>query len=841
MNSINYMPYLSDEEEELEESDLESSDDESIGQIEDTVEARRATDPRFALLRAPTQQLAHTVDDRYGEWDPTTVIQTNEDHVYLDPPKTTKTSLVCIKSINRDKNVYPSPYRFQLKLPRVYKHVTKFQLVQLSFPNGNSQNLSQAALLTSSIVKNLIQQGIPSSCISDCVSLLNCSSGLTTSGLVEQGRLTAAGEPLLVSLSIPDGTYTEPQMARELTFRANSTPPFNLISYEMFREVFMTTRDISVLFNEPSDGYYSAITHRKYGSHTKQDIMGAYYTPSHLDSFPVITERIAFNAYYYPILKEMMATQRAEPFLQSDIPYDIVFQRVIGIFEGLDSEFYYQLGRRNQGTLNVYRRSYTFQYRNINKYICSYNEQQRQCTMVHDTLHPSLLKDLSLRQQYLLDQRLSLSELDSFSFTRLKQDVGKCAALVRHMETNLSTVLAGYHLMSGMEYRGGDIYYGDRAAGDGAGIGDRAGGDGAGIGDRGAGIGDRGAGIGDEVRDRAGAGIGAGELDADIEFTTMFRYTSSFGGIYGNYQGTVYHFSSFGGYHSTLSSHYQLLQSTQCAISCIHGDVYHRMHDYVSTKYTGVLPQTMIDQRTYLVPNGIPVSLVPGRSVYIPGESVLDAERSFSVSYLDIDCKALCCSTLRGFIGAWYSCLPTNFITQTMSYRLGLINTTPSRFNFLSTIMDITSTGNLNLYMNINDEQGFNNMDVTMPENYNVSNETTGQVKLMCAKILMGALGDTGISQTVIQNPSLFENGLGKLDQLDIKIYYDDQNITPAWIYQPYNLDFLEWNATFQIDEEVGFANRATGWGTKPTIPVPKNPDHTPYIFFTHKNNPNNS
>lgn len=816
MNSINYMPYLSDEEEELEESDLDLSDEDDEDTVQrlgkkqgdDTVEARRAADPRFALLRAPTQQLAHTVDDRYGQWDPTTVIESNEGHVYLDPPKTTKTSLVCIKSINRDKNVHPSPYRFQLKLPRVYKHVTKFQLVQLSFPNGNSQNLSQAALLTSSIVKNLIERGIPSTCISDCISLLDCSSGLTTSGIVEQGRMTASGEPLLVSLSIPDGTYTESQMARELTFRANATPPFNLISYETFREVFMTTRDISVLFNEPSECYYSAITHRKYGSHTKQDIMGAYYTQGHLDSFPVITERIAFNAYYYPILKEAVATQRAEPFLRSDVPYVQVVQRVMGVFEGLNSEFYYQLGQQNRGALDVYRRHFTFQYRNINKYICSYNEQQRQCTMVHDTLHPSLLRDMSSRQQYLLDQRLSLADLDSFSFTTLKQEVGKYAAVVRHMETNLSTVLAGYHLVSSMEYRGGDVYYGIRSE------------------------------VGPDVQS-----ITAEELDTDTEFTTMFHYTSSFGGLYGNYLGTVCHFSSFGEYHSTLSSYYQILQSTQCAVSCIHGDVYQRIHDYVSTKYTGVLPQTMIDQRTYVVPNGIPVSFVPGRSVYIPGESVLDAERfpSNAISYFDVDCKALCCSTLRGIIASWYSCLPTNFVTQTLTYRLGLINTTPNQFNFLSTVMNVTSTGNLNLYMNINDEQGFNNMDVTMSENYNISNETTGQVKLMCAKILMGQLGDTGISQTVIQNPSLFENGLGKLDKLDIKIYYDDQNISPAWVYHPYTLDFLEWNATFQIDEEVGFANRTTGWGTKPTVPIPKNPDHSPYIFFTHKNNPNNS
>lgn len=797
-SATHYMPYLSDDEDELEESDLEESSDE-----ESTPEERRQKDPRFALLRAPTQQAVHAVEDSYGTWDPTTVIETNEDHVYLDPPKTTKTSLICIKSINRDKNVYPSPYRFQLKLPRVYKNVTKFQLVQLSFPNGNAQNTPQAAFITSSIVRNLIERGIPSTCISDCISVLNCTGGTTSSGLVEQGRLTATGEPLLVSLSVPEGTYTEAQMARELTFRANSTPPFNLIRYEDFREAFMTTRDITLLFNEPSDGYYSAITHRRYGTHTKQDIMSAYYTQAHLDGFPVITERIAFNAYYYPILKEALATGRAEPFLQSDVAYSVLYQRVMGVFEGLDSEFYYQVGIRNRGALDVYRRNFTFEYRNINKYICSYDEQQRQCTVVHDTLHPSLMRDLSVRQQYFMDQRLSLAGLDTFSFTTLKQEVGQIAAVVRHMETNLSTILAGYHLFSSMEYRGGDVYWG-----------------------------------------ADGSKLHAEALDADIEFTTMFHYTSSFGGLYGNYLGKVCHFSSFADYHSTLSSSYQALQSTQCAVSCIHGDVYRRIHDYVSGKYTGVLPQTMIDQRTYMVPNGVPVSFVPGRSVYIPGESVLDAERSSAanaIEYMDVNCKAICCSTLRGIIGTWYSCLPTNFVTQTLTYRLGLINTSPTQFNFLSTVMNVTSTGNLNLYMNINDEQGFNNMDITMPENYNVSNETTGQVKLMCAKILMGALGDTGISQTVIQNPSLFENGLGKLDRLDIKIYYDDQNITPAWIYQPYNLDFLEWNATFQVDEEVGFANRATGWGTKPTVPVPKNPDHTPYLFFTHKNNPNNS
>jgi hypothetical protein len=646
--------------------------------------------------------------------------------------------------------------------------------------------------------------------------LIDCSGGVTTSGIVEQGRLTASGEPLLIPLSIGDGgrgtTMTENQMAQEMTFRANSTPPFRLISYEAFREVFMTTRNPLCLFNEPSDCYYSATTHRKFGAHTKQDIMGAYYTQAHLDSLPIITERIAFNAYYFPVLKEMLMTQRAEPFLQTDVlPYAEVVQRVLGVFEGLDSEFYYQLGQRNRGALEVYRRHFTFQYRNINKYICSYNEQRRRCTIVHDTLHPSLLRDISVHQTYYMDQQLALADLDTFSFRTLKEETGQYGAVVRHMVGHVSTMLAGWHLVSDMAYSGGEEYRGAEST------------------------------------------ICASALEADEEFTSMFRMTSSFGGCGTMYPGIVFRFSTFTDYHSTLSSYYQIYQSTQNVVSTVHGAMYEQLHHYVSTTYTGVLPQTMLDQRTYLVPHGVPVQFVPGRSVYIPGESVLDAERqatgwirsgsggSNAISYLDIDCKAICCSTLRGMIATWYSSLPTNFILQTMTYRLGLINTTPTQFNFLSTVMEVTSTGNLNLYMNINDEQGFNNMDVTMPENYMVSNETTGQVKLMCAKILMGQLGDTGISQTVIQNPSLFENGLGKLDRLDIKIYYDDQNITPAWIYHPYDLDFLEWNATFQVDEEVGFANRATGWGPRPTIPVPRNPDHTPFLFYTHKNNPNNS
>jgi hypothetical protein len=181
---------------------------------------------------------------------------------------------------------------------------------------------------------------------------------------------------------------------------------------------------------------------------------------------------------------------------------------------------------------------------------------------------------------------------------------------------------------------------------------------------------------------------------------------------------------------------------------------------------------------------------------------------------------------------------------NTLQYKLGLTNIIPSNFSIVSTFTDVVSTSYTNYLMSINDEQGFNNMDISMNENYTISNQTTGQIKYISAKILMGNINDTSVSQTVIQNPIIFEQPLGKLDRLIFKIYFDDQTVTPAWLYVPSYLDVVEWNATFQIEEEIGYANVDAGWSEAPSIPIPDNPNLMPYIFYkkdkTDKDNQNN-
>jgi hypothetical protein len=278
----------------------------------------------------------------------------------------------------------------------------------------------------------------------------------------------------------------------------------------------------------------------------------------------------------------------------------------------------------------------------------------------------------------------------------------------------------------------------------------------------------------------------------------------------------------------------------------------------------------MITTQSYTSNQAVPVSFVTNQNLYVPGQMIdlttisngatatatatatsatTDTTNTTGITTSSVaadantttsNCQTLCCAALSKLVNTWYSNIPVNTIIGTLQYRLGLLNLTPNSFNIFSTIADITSTGNMNFLMSINDEQGFNNMDIAMPENYTITNETTGQVKLVAAKILMGNVGDTGISQTLIQNPSIFENTLGKLDKVSIKIYYDDNQITPAWQYLPFTLSLNEWDATFQIDEQIGFINQNAAWKNTPTVAIPTDPNATPFLDFVKKDAPNN-
>jgi len=183
-------------------------------------------------------------------------------------------------------------------------------------------------------------------------------------------------------------------------------------------------------------------------------------------------------------------------------------------------------------------------------------------------------------------------------------------------------------------------------------------------------------------------------------------------------------------------------------------------------------------------------------------------------------CVTKCYNVINNALKVYYGCLPFNNVINTLNYRMGLNTEQNLNFNSINTFLNKVGDYHYDLFLQVNPEQSFNNMDIAMPENYNITNETTGQSKIMYAKILTGGIGSNELSQTCIQNPIVFQNPLGKLDKLICKIYLDDEELTPMWLFSPFVEKRDEWNATFQIDEEVGFADKNSGWGTNPTIPA---------------------
>jgi hypothetical protein len=717
----------------------------------------------------------------------------------------------------------------------------------MSFPN-NANNVQASDLFTSSLVNILIAKGVPSTCLPVCVSVMNCTTASNTLGMIEQGRMNAVGAPLLTTVTAPSGSFTDPQLASELTLAANSTPPLNLITFSTFQDTFQNTGDVSVLFNEPGESYVSPLLSQRYGAHSKDIIMNTYYTQQHVDAAGTITDDVAYVAYYFPILKEAVGTGRWKPFFSTCGLADGEFTAaVLGPFQGFTSPLYSTLCHVNQAALDGYRPHLTFERRPINAYKWAYVAKEQRFVTLHDTLHASLVKDINKQYSTVFTQQMMERGLNGATFKTLKTNGAGCQAVWRHMERNLSSVLGSALFVSDLSYSGGGEY------------------------------------AVNAVNGLNASTLNASTLAADSDITELFRYTSTFGRVFGC-EGKTFTFRGLSDYHSTLSSYYQMAQSTAATVSTIHGRTMEDYHSYVATKYGGILPSTMLETRSYLAGQGVPVQFVT-QNMYVPGmtplgytplgsevpvntivdppveapvvstvedPTLIDLQSTtLPVQTLNdvgaytvtstITCENICCYVLQNMVNAWYSCVPVNTVINSLAYRTGTLNMKPGTFNIFSTVAQITSTSNMNLLMQINDEQGFNNMDVSMPEDYGRSNETSGQVKLIAGKILMGAIGDTGVSQTVIQNPTVFENTLGKLDRLDFKIYYDDNNMTPAWQYLPYFLNISEWNATFQIDEQIGFTNQHSGWGYRPTIPVPQNPDSTPYLHFTHKDNPNNS
>lgn len=822
-----YRPYTDDDDD----------DDETASQTTATT----AEDPRYAIVKAAgpnfntlADQMAYSQGGPIASYERTAPASNSV--LYLNLAKTTQTSLFAIKSANRDQSVYPTSTHFSLKLPRVYKNVTQFQCVQISFPFFQNAVISPSTLISTLV--GYILLNIAPSTVSSCLACFNQESATTSIAFVESGRTNPVnGTPLTHVASIRSGGYNAYTLVGELNQQMNKTPPFNLITYADHYMRFRTTRSYDHLFNEAGPQLYDSATKTFKVNPTKNDIMGRYYPDSYKNHPQVPTDEETFVAYFYPVLKEAVMSEKDAPFLDyGEYTADEVFSRVVRKFEGLESGIYYDLCVRNYDYLTKLRRQHTFEYYPIYNYEWYYSANQNRVGVRFQKIHPSITTDLTNRYSTCFATALADSGLTNTEFLSRQTAATKTGAVATALHDTVSKLLEanlgvpyGLYSTSAFTSPAGVIQTAATVTA---------------IVDKSTALLAKARGTISPTSVKASNLAVRPKENLTFGFTTMAdlltevanvsinpeRYAADYGaalqalnlssitnkkfgtGIVDGYAGetvaatnftTLY--SSYVGYTSTYVGQISTINNV---LSCTHD----LLGTYVSTKYSSVLPAKVMTNRGYLQNS-------TDRVEFQINNRINRASSPFeTLSSAEFDC---CLLINRYLQNTYYACLPAEFVINSLAYKLGFVRPVYSNIStfvaYLNFLGEFSALPTSNTLIQVNTEQSFNQMDVAGTENYTVANESTGQSKFILGKILTIGQDFLGVSQTIIQSPARFNPPLGKLDKLEFTLLLDD--FTPVSSFFPFGFDFTNWDAVFQIDEEIPVVDRTAGFSTVPTIP----------------------
>jgi hypothetical protein len=843
-----YAPYQSEGEDSGEDSGDETSSYGSSGS--ELSEQSREVDPRYAIIRASggvfdtsTKQLMYHKGegggDEYVNLSPTA--NTNS-LLYTSTTKNVQSTLFAIRSADRDKTVYPTSSYFQLKLPRPYKDVTQVQLVQLSYPYFVNVIQDPSGIIDSVI--QYISTNYVDISLNDCSGCFNSSTMSAGFGFEEIGRVNPSnGEQLTHLMKIRSGGYNAPTLANELNQQMNKTPPFNMISYADHRTTFMSTKGLDHLFNEPGHFFHNRSSDTFLEAPTKAAIMKQYFPDSNLLTGSTPTEQEAFVAYYYPVLKEAFVSPIDSLYLDFvGFPREILNQRIVEHYEGLNSPLYYNLCLENRVYLDKVRRTHTFEYNPVNQYEWSFNRQTNRMEVRFDKLHPSLTKEIHAKNDFFYSSALHRYGLNPYTFSTLQGDMKRNAAIVTDLHGVMNNALVGVgvpysvynqthlgnsgnliytqnpsllhpsqasgtseHLLnlaigavsatppSGLPYvRAVPYNFGEITMTD----------------------------LSGESADYL---INPGNYNSGYmtALSTMNgrsvlnRYVGE--NMIDGYSGVNVVTGNFKDLYSTFTYYHNLHSTQVSAVSSVLGHSISTMQNYMTTKYSSVFPSAILSNNGFLNGSGIGTS-------FLFGERIARGSTPFDGIPGNI---TNCCALISTLLLNYYSCLPAEYVITTLAYKMGFPATN------ISSIFNMSGTSNAfpqnNLYLQLNFEQSFNNMGVSgnetpQPPPIDAApintmyryNETTAQSKLVMGKILTAGQGFLDTSQTIIQSPARFDTPLGRLDKLECQILLD--TLVPVDKVFPFGFDYTDWDAVFQIDEEISVLDRKTDLTSVPTI-----------------------
>lgn len=340
-------------------------------------------------------------------------------------PKTEDiTTLFLIDSINRDKNAFPQPTSFSLRLPRVYKNVKSVQLTEVKL---------LCSFYYFSATKNNIFLPI-----------------------IERGRESINqynGVPISKMISIREGTYNINDLLSEIQTELNYTPLFYDYpnGFVDFINIFSVSGDFSVNFNQPGDTYYDSLNSKYITNPTMATIISYYWGSryANLTNYSIDQLKVA---YYYPVLYEVLLDLNdttVKPFLNLSAPPNYVSQdnlpassHVIYNMSGINDPIALYLINNNLTLLNTYRVNHTFRYSLINRYQVSYDTNSLHVNFTTIGLNTSLINLLNMTSSAALSSSLNNSGLTSTSYSNLQSAIGVTTVIYNDMFNFLQTQLA---------------------------------------------------------------------------------------------------------------------------------------------------------------------------------------------------------------------------------------------------------------------------------------------------------------------------------------------------------------------------------------------------------------
>ena len=339
--------------------------------------------------------------------------------IYLIPAQTTivtekvqQTSIINLDSTNRDKNVYPQPTNLQLRLPRTYKSILNFQIIQIKLLSAfyyfrrSKSNLSIA--------------------INEQSRYLD-SNGNVVTGL-NVTNPSFAKTLNIITNNIREGSYDINSLINELTTQLNTAPIFYdfVNGFNQFVPLFASTGDFSLGFNLPGDYYYDSIINDYIANPTIDQIVTKYFQTRYagLTSYSIDNIKIA---YYYPVLKELLLDNNYSgtkiDFTTADStllrPSETPYTRCVYYFQGVFDPYILSVIQTNVSVLDEYRVKHTFRFTLVNKYVVSYDTFNNHISIDSPSLNTSLVNLLNYQQALYFNEQLNKYGITSNQYTEL--------------------------------------------------------------------------------------------------------------------------------------------------------------------------------------------------------------------------------------------------------------------------------------------------------------------------------------------------------------------------------------------------------------------------------------